>query len=74
MPTALICLAFAPRYTSATNVSLLVLLEMILGPFWVWMGTGEQPNLMVFYGAVLVLFTLLTYFYLTSKELATLKT
>ena len=68
MPTALICLAFAPRYTSATNVSLLVLLEMILGPFWVWIGTGEQPNLMVFCGAILVLFTLISYFTMSQKD------
>ena len=68
MPTALICLSIAPRYTSATNVSLLVLLEMVLGPFWVWLGTGEKPNLMMFCGAVLVLCTLVTYFTLSSRK------
>ena len=63
-----VMLSIAPRYTSATNVSLLVLLEMILGPFWVWIGTGEQPNLMVFCGAVLVLFTLISYFTMSQKD------
>lgn len=73
MPAALICLSIAPRYTSATNVSLLVLLEMVLGPYWVWLGTGEQPNLIMFCGAVLVLCTLVTYFYLTSKNKVTIE-
>ena len=68
MPTALICLSIAPRYTSATNVSLLILLEMVLGPTWVWLGTGEKPNLMMFCGAALVLCTLVTYFSLSQKK------
>ena len=28
-----------------TNVSLFMLLEMVLAPFWVWLGTGERPSL-----------------------------
>ena len=36
-------LSLDPRYTAPTNVSLLIQLEMVLGPFWVWLGTGERP-------------------------------
>ncbi len=41
MPVSWGLLTLAPRHTSPTNVSLFMLLWMILGPFWVWMGTGS---------------------------------
>ncbi len=44
MPLAWCLLSLAPRYTAPTNISLLMLLEMVLGPFWVWLGTGERPS------------------------------
>ena len=48
------CLNLAPRYTSAAVVSLLMLLEMVIGPFWVWLGTGEWPSLVMIAGAAFV--------------------
>ena len=47
MPLAWYLLSQAPRYTVPTNVSLLMLLEMALGPFWVWLGTGKRPSPMM---------------------------
>ncbi len=44
-------LNLAPRYTSSAIVSLLMLLEMVIGPFWVWLGVGEQPTLIMIAGA-----------------------
>ena len=61
MPMAMALLSIAPRYTAATNVSLFMLLEMVLGPFWVWLGTGEHPSLMMIAGAAIVLGTLIIY-------------
>jgi len=61
MPVAMALLSIAPRYTAATNVSLFMLLEMVLGPFWVWLGTGEHPSLMMIAGAAIVLGTLIIY-------------
>ena len=68
MPFAMAMLSIAPRYTAATNVSLFMLLELVLGPFWVWLGTHEQPSPTMIVGAGLVLVTLLFYFITSSKN------
>ena len=60
MPLAWCLLPLAPRYTAPTNVSLLMLLEKVLGPFWVWLGTGERPSPMMPVREAIVLVTLAT--------------
>jgi len=67
MPLAWCLLSLAPRYTTPTNVSLLMLLEMVLGPFWVWLGTGEQPSPLMIIGAAIVLVTLASYILATAR-------
>ena len=67
MPLAWCLLSLAPRYTAPTNVSLLMLLEMVLGPFWVWLGTGERPSPMMLVGAAIVLVTLASYIIATAR-------
>ena len=42
-------------------VSLIMLLEMILGPIWVWVGTGEAPTLVMVFGAFIVFSSILMY-------------
>ena len=69
MPVSWGLLTLAPRQTSPTNVSLFMLLEMVLGPFWVWLGTGERPNLAMMGGTALVLLTLIVYFILSARDL-----
>jgi drug/metabolite transporter (DMT)-like permease len=54
LPVSFTCLNLAPRYTSSAIVSLLMLLEMVIGPFWVWLGVGEHPSLVMIAGAALV--------------------
>ena len=73
MPVSWGLLTLAPRQTSPTNVSLFMLLEMELGPFWVWLGTGERPNLAMMGGTALVLLTLIVYFILSAKDLRSAK-
>ena len=36
-------LVIAARHLSATEVALLALLEVLLGPLWAWIGAGETP-------------------------------
>lgn len=74
MPLSWGLLTLAPRHTSPTNVSLFMLLEMVLAPFWVWMGTGERPSLPMVGGAALVLLTLIVYFLAAIRETSTNKT
>lgn len=68
MPVSWALLAMAPRHTSPTNVSLFMLLEMVLGPFWVWLGTGERPSAAMTGGACLVLATLAMHFLSSARE------
>lgn len=70
MPVSWALLTLAPRHTSPTIVSLFMLLEMVLAPFWVWLGTGERPSLPMIGGAALVLVTLMLYFLAASREAA----
>ncbi|MFT5259791.1 MAG: drug/metabolite transporter (DMT)-like permease [Saprospiraceae bacterium] len=51
-------LAIGPRYIPAADVSLLMLLEALIGPLWVWWYLSEAPNSYTFIGGTLVLITL----------------
>ena len=73
MPLAWCLLSLAPRYTAPTNVSLLMLLGMVLGPFWVWLGTGERPSPIMLVGAAIVLVTLASYNIATARAEVRLK-
>jgi drug/metabolite transporter (DMT)-like permease len=55
LPVSFTCLIIAPRYTTSAIVSLIMLLEMVIGPFWVWIGIGERPSIMMIFGSFLVL-------------------
>ena len=55
LPVSFTCLNLAPRYTSAAVVSLVMLLEMVFGPFWVWLGIGERPSAMMIAGTAVAL-------------------
>ena len=51
-------LAFcAPRTACipAARLTIIVLLEVVLGPIWVWIGAGERPSFAAFVGGALVL-------------------
>jgi drug/metabolite transporter (DMT)-like permease len=39
----------------APEVALLMLLETVLGPLWVWLGVGEEPPPATFLGGAIVL-------------------
>lgn len=57
--TALMTLG--PRYISAPEVSLLLLLESVLGPLWVWLVIDEAPSLWSVIGGAVVLVTLVVH-------------
>tara|TARA_B100001741_G_scaffold255159_1_gene217599 strand:- start:1178 stop:2068 length:891 start_codon:yes stop_codon:yes gene_type:complete len=62
LPLSFAALTYATRYTQAANVSLLMLLETILGPVWVWIIIDETPTFQMIAGGMIVIFTLLIYF------------
>ncbi len=47
MPVGIGLISTGPRYIPAAEVGLLLLLETLLGPLWVWLGTGEAPTVAV---------------------------
>jgi drug/metabolite transporter (DMT)-like permease len=52
-------LVVAARHLAATEVALLALLEVVLGPLWAWLGAGEVPPAATLTGGALVLAALL---------------
>ena len=68
LPVSFFSLSLASRYTHASNVSLLLLLETVLGPLWVWLGVGEMPTPMMFAGGVIVVGSLAVYLWHTGRR------
>ncbi|MBO0334248.1 DMT family transporter [Sneathiella sp. CAU 1612] len=58
LPCAFGLITIGPRYISAPEVSLLMLMESILGPFWVWLVLAEVPRPETFIGGAIVIATL----------------
>lgn len=61
LPLSFFALSQASRYTAAANVSLLLLLETVLAPIWVWIGIGEAPSRRMVIGGAIVVITLAVY-------------
>lgn len=61
LPVSFAALAYANRHTAAVNVSLLMLLETILGPVWVWLGIGEAMSFWEIVGGAIVVISLALY-------------
>lgn len=58
LPLSFALIALAPRFLPAHEVSLILLLEMAVGPYWVWLALGERPALRALVGGGIVLCTL----------------
>jgi drug/metabolite transporter (DMT)-like permease len=56
----------ASPHLSAPEIALLALLEVVLGPLWVWLGAGETPGLATLAGGAVVIIALIV------NELATI--
>jgi len=52
-------LVVAARHLTATELSLLALLEVVLGPLWAWLGAGEAPGANTLAGGAFVIAALL---------------
>lgn len=63
MPIGFTLLQIAPRYISATDVSLFLLLEAIIGAFWVWLALNEAPSAMTLMGSGVIFLSLAFYAY-----------
>ena len=68
LPLSFLALTAATRFTRAANVSLFMLLESVLGPVWVWLGTGERPSNLTIFGGFIVIVSLAVYIRLLLEE------
>lgn len=69
LPVSFFALSFASRHTQAANVSLLMLLEVVLAPVWVWVGVGERPTVNMAIGGAVVVVSLAAYLIVTGRGL-----
>tara|TARA_B100002052_G_C15567690_1_gene456451 strand:- start:432 stop:662 length:231 start_codon:yes stop_codon:yes gene_type:complete len=53
-----VLVTIAPRYISAPEVNLFFLLEVILGPIWVWLIVHEQPSIQTIIGGIVIIVTI----------------
>ena len=58
----------APRYISAPEVNLFFLLEVILGPIWVWLVIKEQPSIQTIIGGIVIITTIAIHSFLALKK------
>ena len=58
LPVGIALMTIGPRYLPAPEVSLLILLETVLGPIWVWLVIGEEPSPAALLGGAIVISTL----------------
>ncbi|SLN57960.1 EamA-like transporter family protein [Roseovarius gaetbuli] len=70
LPVSFFSLSLASRYTHASNVSLVLLLETVLGPLWVWLGMGEAPTPLMLAGGAVVVVSLAIYLWFTGRRVA----
>lgn len=61
LPLSFGLMFIGPRYIPAPEVSLVLLLEAVLGPLWVWLALGEDPGVRTLLGGAIVLATLVVH-------------
>ena len=59
LPASLTMIGLAPRYLPAPEVSLILRLEALLAPLWVWLVLGEVPSRQTLIGGGIIMATLI---------------
>ena len=54
-----ICITIGSRTTASATVGLLMLMETLCGPLWVWLFLNEIPPISVFIGGVVIIFAII---------------
>lgn len=67
LPLSFFLLSLASRYAHAANVSLIMLIETVLAPFWVWLAVGEVPSTRMVLGGAIVVTSLAVYLVLIRR-------
>jgi len=67
LPVSFTLITLAPRYLSAPEVSLMLLVETTFGPLWVWLVLAEVPHARTLLAGLLIIGTLVVHTLLTLK-------
>ena len=70
LPLSFVTLSYAALFVPSSTVSLIMLLETVLGPLWVWWGIGEAPSAMMLIGGGIVLTCLSVFLILEGRKAA----
>ncbi len=69
MPLAMVMISVGTRFLPPAEVTLLLLIETLLGPIWVWRILGEVPGIDTLLGGGLILLTLTAHSYATLRQM-----
>ncbi len=69
LPISFAMITLSPRYLQAPEVSLILLIETVLGPVWVWLVLGEVAHSRTLVAGLLILGTLLIHTFLSLRQL-----
>ena len=68
LPLSVVFLTRAPTNIPAPEVSLIILLETMLGPLWVWMAIAEQPSVQTMAGGALIIVVLVIHSVISLRQ------
>ncbi len=68
LPVSFGLISLGPRYLPAPEVSLIVLLEAVIGPLWAWAFIGQIPTVTSLVGGVVIIATLAVYFFIGGRS------
>ena len=63
-----VLVTIAPRFITAAEVNLFFLLEVIIGPIWVWLIIKEQPSLETIQGGVIIILVIAIHSFMSLKK------
>ena len=61
VPISYIMIFIGPKYIPTPEVGLMLLVETVLGPFWVWLVLEEEPTVHALIGGTIIVSTLLLF-------------
>jgi len=68
VPVSFTLISIGPKFIPSAEVGLIMLVETILGPLWIWLGIGEAPGLQAWIGGAILLVTLAVHSWLALRE------
>jgi len=63
-----VLVTIAPRFITAAEVNLFFLLEVIIGPIWVWLFIKEQPSLETIQGGIVIILVISIHSFMSLKK------